>query len=207
MITLSSRFSPKNARTASFTVLFGILVIAGAPLLLSACNTAAGAKEDVSAATHAITGDTNKNKPEVAQAQQSQPPAAPMTAAAIKDPRVEARIKSLHDRLKITSAEEPQWSGVAQAMRDNAQQMQAAVEQRRQARSMTAVDDLKAHQTITNAHAQGLAKLIPAFQTLYDSLSDDQKKLADAIFAESGHHKKTTHKKADAGTQPSGSTH
>jgi hypothetical protein len=61
--------------------------------------------EGVSAAGRAITGDTAKPKPEMAQAQQAQPP-APTPAASTKDPRVEARIKSLHDRLKITSAEE-----------------------------------------------------------------------------------------------------
>jgi predicted small secreted protein len=178
------------------TMLLSLSVIGGAPFLLSACNTATGAGEDIHAAVQAISGGTTK--PETAQAQQSQP--LPPTAF-VRDARVEARIKSLHQRLKITSAEEPQWSRVAQAMRDNAQQMQAAIEQRRQARSLTAIDDLKAYQTIADVHAQGLETLIPAFQALYDSMSDDQKKLADAIFSKSHRHQKSTHKTADAGPQ------
>jgi predicted small secreted protein len=186
-------------RKTFIPVLLSLAVIGGAPSLLSACNTAAGAGEDVSATAHAIPGGTDKNKTEMAQAQQSPP--LPPAAPSAKDIRVEARIKSLHDRLKITSAEEPQWSGVAQAMRDNARQMQGAIEQRREARNMTAVDDLKAYQLMADTHAQGLEKLIPAFEALYDSMSDVQKKKADAIFGESRRHKKSMHHVADAGKQ------
>jgi ERCC4-related helicase len=135
--------------------------------------------------------------PGMAEAQQSR---TLPSAASTTESRVEARIKSLHDRLKITGAEEPQWNGVAQAMRDNAGQMQQAMQQRQQSRSMSAVDDLKAYQAIAEAHAQGLQKLIPAFQTLYDSLSDAQKKQADALFGDSSHHKKAARKTADAAT-------
>ena len=101
--------------------------------------------------------------------------------------RVEARIKSLHDRLAITSAQEPQWNAVAQVMRDNAQQMEGAIRQRQQAKGMSAIDDLKAYQGIAEAHAQGLQKLVPAFQALYDTMSDEQKKNADTIFGQSRH--------------------
>ena len=103
--------------------------------------------------------------------------------------RVEARIKSLHDRLKITAAQETQWAAVADAMRDNARTMDAAIQQRETAKAMTAVDDLKAYQAIADAHAQGLQKLIPAFDALYASMSDDQKKNADAVFSRGRHHR------------------
>jgi len=99
--------------------------------------------------------------------------------------RVEDRIKSLHDQLKITDAQEPQWAAVAQAMRDGAQSMEAAIKQRIQARGASAVDELKAYEAIADAHAQGVQKLIPPFQALYDTLSDDQKKAADTLFARS----------------------
>ena len=194
-------------RKSFIPVLLSLAVIGGVPSLLSACNTATGAEEDISATTHAISGGTTeKNKAEMAQAQPSQP--VPPAAQSAKDARVEAHIKRLHDQLKITSAEEPQWGGVAQAMRDNARQMQDAIAQRRDARGMTAVDDLKAYQAIADTHAQGLEKLLPAFQTLYDSMSDEQKKTADAIFSKDRHHHKSMHKAADAAAPPerSGST-
>jgi len=104
--------------------------------------------------------------------------------------RVEARIKSLHDRLNITAAQETQWAAVADAMRDNAKTMEAAIQQREAAKSMTAVDDLKAYQAIADAHAQGLQKLIPAFDALYASMSDDQKKNADTVFSQGRHHRR-----------------
>lgn len=101
--------------------------------------------------------------------------------------RAEARIKKLHDALKITDAQETQWQAVATAMRDSAQAMDAAVQQRISAKGTNAVDELKSYGAIADAHAQGVQKLIPPFQTLYDSMSDDQKKTADALFAHSRH--------------------
>jgi hypothetical protein len=100
--------------------------------------------------------------------------------------RVDARIQKLHDALKITDAQETQWQAVAAAMRDNAQTMDAAVRQRMDARGETAVEELKAYGVIAEAHAQGVQKLIPPFQALYDTLSDDQKKTADVLFSHSG---------------------
>ena len=108
--------------------------------------------------------------------------------------RVEAHIKKLHAQLKITPAQEPQWTAVAQAMRDGAQQMQAAIQQRQQAAKMTAVDDLKAYQAIADAHSQDLQKLIPAFQALYATMSDDQKKNADAVFGQHRRHARSSGK-------------
>jgi protein CpxP len=182
-------------RKKFMTVLLSLSVIGGAPILLSACNTAAGVKEDVADAAHAVSGGTERSTADV-QAPPSQP-----TATYARDARVEARIKSLHHQLRITSAQEPQWSAVAQAMRDNAHDMQQAIAQRQEAREMTAVDDLKAFEMIADAHSQGLEKLIPAFQALYDTMSDDQKRNADTIFSKSHHERKAMRKTADAGTQ------
>jgi hypothetical protein len=103
--------------------------------------------------------------------------------------RAEAHIKSLHDKLKITPAQEPQWGAVAQAMRDSAQKMEVAIQQRQEAATLTAIDDLKAYQAIADAHSQGLQELIPAFQALYASMSDEQKKNADTIFSQSREHR------------------
>ncbi|HLI11361.1 MAG TPA: Spy/CpxP family protein refolding chaperone [Alphaproteobacteria bacterium] len=105
--------------------------------------------------------------------------------------RVENRIKELHSRLKITPEQETQWSAVAQVMRDNAKQVEDLLKQRRaNIQSMTALDDLRSYQAIAQAHADGLQKLTTAFQTLYDGMSDTQKKNADAVFSsfEGRHH-------------------
>lgn len=109
-------------------------------------------------------------------------PAATTTAPQHVD-RVEERINSLHQQLHITAAQETQWSAVAQAMRDNAKAIRDLVKDRRaKGGTMNAVDDLRSYEAIADAHADGLKKLIPAFEALYSSMSDDQKKIADTLF-------------------------
>src|ERR1700730_17134749 len=128
------------------------------------------------------------------QAQASPPLSSPATPPPVAQPapvkptrvdHVEARIASLHTQLKITAAQEPQWNAFAQVMRDNAKTMDALIQSRAQnAKTMTAVDDLRAYQGIADAHADGLKKLIPAFEALYLTMPDEQKKNADAAFGQ-----------------------
>ena len=96
---------------------------------------------------------------------------------------VEARIKDLHKRLKITDAQKPQWDALAQVMRDNAQAMENLQKQRASdTQSMSAVDVVKSYGSVIEAHEAGMKKFIPAFEALYNSLSDAQKKIADSLF-------------------------
>jgi len=107
--------------------------------------------------------------------------------------RVEGRITSLHSKLHITAAQEGQWTVVAQAMRDNAKSMDALIKDRTaHAASMTAIDNLRSYEKLAEAHEDGLKKFIPVFQSLYDTLSDSQKKSADVAFRGShGKHQKS----------------
>ena len=96
---------------------------------------------------------------------------------------VEARIKDLHQKLKITDAQKTQWDALAQVMRTNAQKMADLEKQRAaDAKSMTAVDVVKSYSEVIDAHEDGMKKFIPAFEDLYNSMSDSQKKIADALF-------------------------
>ncbi len=101
--------------------------------------------------------------------------------------RTEARISDLHAKLKITEAQEKQWSAVAQVMRENAAEMESLVKARKEKGSLNAVDDLKSYSTIADAHAAGLKKFIPAFEALYADLSADQKQAADKLFTKIAH--------------------
>ncbi len=109
---------------------------------------------------------------------------------------VETRIKSLHDKLKITSSEETDWATVAQTMRDNESALHELVEARHQnGETMTAIDDLQSYQQIAQAHADGAQKMVAAFKTLYNEMSADQQKNADEVFGRfeghrGGHDKK-----------------
>jgi periplasmic protein CpxP/Spy len=97
--------------------------------------------------------------------------------------RTELRIKEMHAKLKITSAQKELWAKVAQTMLDDAKTMDALTQIRvDHAKDMTAVDDLKSFGEIADAYANGIKKMIPVFADLYASMSDAQKKEADAFF-------------------------
>jgi hypothetical protein len=110
------------------------------------------------------------------------PPAA-AAATSSKPETVDHRITTLKTALKITPDQEAKWNKVATAMRENAAAMDKLVtEKRAKADNMTAVDDLKTYQDFTKAHLDGLKNLTSAFESLYDSMSADQKKNADQVF-------------------------
>ncbi|HXZ01681.1 MAG TPA: Spy/CpxP family protein refolding chaperone [Stellaceae bacterium] len=134
---------------------------------------------------HAATSDAPPIGAQLAQA--APPAAAPKKPRPSPVDRIEQRIKSLHAALQITPDQEPQWNAVAQAMREQGQMTGQAIQQRAANPAMNAVDELKAYEAIVDAHAQGLQKLVPAFQALYASLSDDQKKKADVLFSHTPH--------------------
>ena len=112
------------------------------------------------------------------------------TTAATKAESVEERITSLHTALSITPNEESDWNGVAKAMRDNAAAMQklSADKHAQAPDSMTAVDDLKTYEKFARAHVAGLKTLTSSFEKLYVSMPDPQKKVADQVFQNFGHH-------------------
>jgi hypothetical protein len=96
---------------------------------------------------------------------------------------VETRIKTLHDKLGITPDQEDSWKAVAETMRDNEKNIHGLIKDRHENHEgMTAVDDLKSYEAIAKEHVDGLERLIPNFETLYDSMSDAQKANADKVF-------------------------
>jgi protein CpxP len=105
-------------------------------------------------------------------------------AAATKGETVEQRITALHASLKITADQEAKWNAVAQAMRENATNMDKLVAASRTTppKNLSAVADLKSYQTFAQAHVDGLKNLIASFEKLYAGMPDAQKKIADAVF-------------------------
>ncbi len=124
--------------------------------------------------------------PALAQSPSSKPPAA-AAATSSKPETVEQRITTLKSALKITPDQETKWKAVADAMRENAGMMQKLVDSKRaQAANMTAVDDLKTYQEFAQTHLDGLKNLTSAFDSLYKSMTPDQKKNADQVFMHYG---------------------
>jgi len=106
-------------------------------------------------------------------------------AEVAKPARIEKRIADLHDKLGITPPQEDSWKNLAQVMRDNAAKMKALLEKwSQEAGTMTALESLKLHGEMAAAHAEGMNKLIPAFESLYSTMTVEQKKVADEVFAQ-----------------------
>ena len=121
-----------------------------------------------------------------ALAQDNKAPAA-AAATSNKPETVEQRITTLKTALKITPAQESNWTGVATAMRENAGAMETLVKSKRaKTGDMTAMDDLLTYQEFSQARLDGLKNLTSAFRTLYDSMPDAQKKVADTVFQSYG---------------------
>jgi protein CpxP len=118
------------------------------------------------------------------QARPEQAPAKRPNARRITVHNVDEWIAYLQERLHITPAETEQWNAVAQVMRDNAESIHRLVQERNQnQKAMDAIDDLRSYEQLTAAQADGIKRLLPAFETLYGGMSDDQKKNADIVFA------------------------
>jgi protein CpxP len=116
-----------------------------------------------------------------ATTQQSQAGAG---ATRTKGETVEKRIADLRAALKITPDEDVKWNAVAQAMRENASNMDKLIADSRATapKDMSAVDDLKMYQKFSQAHVDGLKNLISSFSVLYSAMPDAQKKVADTVF-------------------------
>jgi periplasmic protein CpxP/Spy len=99
---------------------------------------------------------------------------------------LEATIAKLHKELLITADQEPQFKAYADVMRGNAQAMRDLFEEQGKIPDHTAVTHLRWYAQLTAAHAEGLNKLVPVFEALYQSLSDKQKGIANKVFDEFG---------------------
>ncbi len=116
--------------------------------------------------------------PLMSKAETATPGAGPKAS---KD--VETKIKDFHSKLKITPEQEDLWDRVAQVMRENATTMQGLIQERKETEgTFNAVEDLQSYSKISYAHAAGLNRFIQAFEPLYASMSDEQKKNADKLF-------------------------
>jgi protein CpxP len=157
------------SRTITIATLMGAAMLAS-PLTVMAADSATQAS------------------PQPAQATMPKSQAASPTPEATRE-TVEQRITTLHASLKITSAEETNWSGVAKAMRGNAAVMDKLVAEKtsKNQSEMTAVEDLKTYEKFAEAHVQGLKTLTASFETLYKAMPDAQKKNADEVFENFGH--------------------
>ncbi|MGA2778737.1 MAG: Spy/CpxP family protein refolding chaperone [Steroidobacteraceae bacterium] len=92
-------------------------------------------------------------------------------------------MQALHDRLRITPAQEPLWAAVADLVRRNDETIDAISRERREsAATMSAIDDLRSFAAISAAHAAGTKAFLPAFAALYGIMPAEQRANADRVF-------------------------
>jgi LTXXQ motif family protein len=106
----------------------------------------------------------------------------------------EAQIKQLQGALNITAAQKELWDSLTSAMRENAKDMDAITKEKAEkSEPMNAVDHMKFHRRITQAHLDQLDNIIPPLEALYVSMSAEQQKTINAIFrtGKFGKHKKS----------------
>ena len=122
-----------------------------------------------------------------ASAQAANTPAATQDQRPHRDftARLNRHIDHVKAELKITPAQETLFNAWAQAMRDNAAERQKAFEDLRATRGQprNAVDRLEAGIQLTQLRVSQDQRYLDAFRPLYNSLSADQKKVADHMMA------------------------
>lgn len=100
---------------------------------------------------------------------------------------IEQHIQTLQQRLRITAAQAPQWDAVAQAMRESARELDTAMARRGaqvQAGPVAATESLQAYARMAQVHADSAGRLASAFAPLYGTMSREQQKQADEVFAQ-----------------------
>lgn len=96
---------------------------------------------------------------------------------------VEGRLAFLKTELKITPAQEPQWTKFADAVRSTAKNAQGAMAPMMQggAQAPTAPDLLGRYEKTLTSRLETVHALKGAFDPLYASFSNEQKRLADEL--------------------------
>ncbi len=113
--------------------------------------------------------------------------AAPKVSAVDRN---DARVVKMEKSLKITPDQKELWNALTDVMNENAEKIDELTKARSdKTKPLNAVEDLKSYGEILDAHAEGMKNFIPAFEELYDTMSDEQKKNADVLFKTHRHGK------------------
>jgi protein CpxP len=106
--------------------------------------------------------------------------------------RAEARLAYIKTALKITPAQEPQWNAYANFVRKNAGDMHQRMEQRMQSGAPhrtggerpNAIERLERQQAFLAQASKRVGDLLAVEKPLYESLSVEQRKIADEVLGE-----------------------
>jgi peptidoglycan hydrolase-like protein with peptidoglycan-binding domain len=97
--------------------------------------------------------------------------------------RVEGRIAFLRTELKITDTQASVWNGFADALRANAKKLGEVRSTMMSQQASTLADRLALQEQWLSARLEGTRSIKSAVTSLYEALSDEQKKAADELLA------------------------
>ena len=147
------------------SILPGILVIVAGMMVISMAIPALAAVTDMETKAAHDEGDIAAN-----------------THDLVRGTHVEGHIAFMKAELGITAEQEMLWGPVASAMREDVKKLQEA--ERKVARKPTpdnALEYLENRVTFANLRAEGEVRFLNAFRPLYNSLSPQQKQIADDL--------------------------
>jgi protein CpxP len=129
-------------------------------------------------------------------------------ARALPSERVESRITELKSALKITAAQEPQWSAFADTLRkqaragdDRVKAHRARADKGAQPAPVTAIQRLEQRQAFMKEASARMDEILATARPLYAALSPEQQKIADDLMAQRGHGGRDGHRQR-GGPQP-----
>jgi hypothetical protein len=169
---------------------------------MNAFKTSVSALALAALAAGGIGAATLGSAPVMAQTTQTAPAAKPAATpgkdwhhhhhvdAAARAHFFDARLAFFKTALGITPAQETAWNGVADALRANAKDRMTMVQQARgnMDKPKTAIDRLQMRIEFTKMAEANQERLLTAAKPLYDSLSPQQKQIADRLVARAGGH-------------------
>jgi hypothetical protein len=170
---------------------------------MNAFKTSVSALALVALAAGGLGAATLGSAPVMAQASQSAP--APNAGpgkdwhhhldAAARARFLEGRLAFFKTVLGITPAQETAWNGVADALRANAKDRMTRFQEMRSTmdKPKTAIDRLQMRIEFTKMAEANQERLLTAAKPLYDSLSPQQKQMADHLLARAGGHWRHMH--------------
>jgi hypothetical protein len=164
---------PLARKLAGATILGGLVLVGLSPQKTLVQGADVGTRSGAAIPEQSAPNATEPSQTPAPENRANQPPFDPIAA----------RTNYLHERLRITPAQEPLWAKVAQVMRENAKAVAPLIKERFQsAQHGNAIDSLNSYEKLGEAQLDGLKKFVAAFEALYNSLSAEQKKIADSIF-------------------------
>jgi periplasmic protein CpxP/Spy len=95
-------------------------------------------------------------------------------AATASPAEVDAQLRSLHDQLGLTPAQERQWNVLSRELQDTSRKMRD-MEQSQSASTKDVVQAMRAHENMLHARMDAMQTIMPSAEKLYSEMTPQQR--------------------------------